>query len=75
MAGTGMGGHGDRDVTRHIKREDAAERAARLSQLRDATPAQIETYVRNNATDLQGAQDVLIELAVLVSVALKRASR
>lgn len=48
------------------------DRQAIVAALRDATPAQIKTYVNNNVTDLASARVMLRNLALLVALAIRR---
>ncbi len=48
------------------------DRQAIMTAIRDATPAQIKTYINNNVTDLASARAMLRNLALLVALVVKR---
>lgn len=48
------------------------DRQAIITAIRNATPAQIKTYVNNNVTDLASARVMLRNLALLVALAIRR---
>ena len=50
----------------------AAKANAKLTALKGMTPAQVQTWVANNVTNLSQAQDAIATLAVAVSILARR---
>lgn len=48
------------------------DRAILVERLRNATPAQIKTYITNNVTNLAQAREMLIKLALVVAILIRR---
>lgn len=49
-----------------------ADRIILVERLRNATPAQIRTYMNNNVTDLPSARLMLTRLALVLATAIRR---
>lgn len=49
-----------------------ASQYAKLVALRNMTPAQVQTWVTNNVTDLATAKDAIMTLAIAVGVLARR---
>lgn len=49
-----------------------ADRQALLAAIRNATPAQIKTYINNNVTDLASARTMLTRIALLIALIVRR---
>lgn len=47
------------------------DRKALINAIKNATPAQIKTYINNNVTDLASARTMLYRLTLLVALTLK----
>ena len=52
---------------KHTVKKDAA-----IQAIVNSTPAQIETYIENNVTDLDSAKEVLTKLAKVVAILARR---
>ena len=50
---------------------EVAKNSTKLKAFLAMTPAEVGTYVDNNVTDLASAKEILIDLAMLVSVAAR----
>lgn len=57
---------------RDIQDAAAARQYAKLTALKSMTPAQVQTWVAANVTNLAQAQDAITTLAIVVSVLARR---
>lgn len=55
------------DQLRDAALQGDTDRQAIVTAIKNATPAQIKTYITNNVTDLASARQMLIKLALLVA--------
>jgi DNA-binding CsgD family transcriptional regulator len=49
-----------------------ADRADMVDKLKNASPAQIKTYITNNVTNLTQARDMLIKLALAIALIVRQ---